>query len=66
MLKYATLSMRSGRVVQGVITGFKYLKETADQMHFAVTLSSRLALLSHTRRCAVWQNVSCRNWWSRS
>jgi len=58
MLKYATLSMRSGRVVQGIITGFKCLKETADQMHFAVTLSSRLALLSHTRRCAVWQNVS--------
>ncbi|EPN2806681.1 type VI secretion system Vgr family protein [Serratia marcescens] len=58
MLKYATLSMRSGRVVQGIITGFKHLKETADQTHFAVTLSSRLALLSHTRRCAVYQNVS--------
>ncbi|MCX8959052.1 type VI secretion system tip protein VgrG [Erwinia psidii] len=58
MLKYATLSMRSGRVVQGVITGFKYLKETADQTHFAVTLSSHLALLTHTRRCAVYQNVS--------
>ncbi len=50
--------MRSGRVVQGIITGFKHLKETADQTHFAVTLSSRLALLAHTRRCAVYQNVS--------
>ncbi|EWG64828.1 MULTISPECIES: type VI secretion system Vgr family protein [unclassified Enterobacter] len=58
MLKYATLSMRSGRVVRGIITGFKHLKDTADQTHFAVTLSSRLALLSHTRRCAVYQNVS--------
>lgn len=58
MLKYATLSMLSGRVVQGIITGFEVLKETVDQTHFAVTLSSRLALLSHTRRCAVWQNVS--------
>lgn len=58
MLKYATLSMLSGRVVQGIITGFEYLKETVDQTHFAVTLSSRLALLAHTRRCAVWQNVS--------
>ena len=58
MLKYATLSMRSGRVVQGIITGFEVLQETVDQTHFAVTLSSRLALLSHTRRCAVWQNVS--------
>lgn len=58
LLKYATLSMRSGRVVQGIITGFEHLKDTADQTHFAVTLSSRLALLSHTRHCAVWQNVS--------
>ncbi|EIY0669848.1 type VI secretion system tip protein VgrG [Salmonella enterica] len=58
ILKYATLSMRSGRVVQGIITGFKHLKETADQTHFAVMLSSRLALLTHTRHCAVYQNVS--------
>lgn len=58
MLKYATLSMLSGKVVQGIITGFEHLNETADQTHFAVTLSSRLALLAHTRRCAVWQNVS--------
>lgn len=58
MLKYAILSMLSGRVVQGIITGFEVLNETVDQTHFAVTLSSRLALLAHTRRCAVWQNVS--------
>ncbi|WP_256852683.1 type VI secretion system Vgr family protein [Pantoea sp. Fr+CA_20] len=58
MLKYATLGMLSGRVVQGIITGFEYLKDTVDQTHFAVTLSSRLALLTHTRRCAVYQNVS--------
>jgi len=58
MLKYATLSMLSGRVVQGIITGFEVLQETGDQTHFAVTLSSRLALLAHTRRSAVWQNVS--------
>ncbi|MGR7482757.1 type VI secretion system Vgr family protein [Klebsiella aerogenes] len=57
LLKYATLSMLSGRVVQGIITGFEHLNETADQTHFAVTLSSRLALLAHTRRCAVYQNV---------
>lgn len=58
MLKYATLSMLSGRVVQGIIIGFEILNETMDQTHFAVTLSSRMALLAHTRRCAVWQNVS--------
>ncbi|MGV3345352.1 type VI secretion system Vgr family protein [Enterobacteriaceae bacterium LUAb1] len=58
LLKYATLSMLSGKVVQGIITGFEVLSATADQTHFAVTLSSRLALLAHTRRCAVWQNVT--------
>lgn len=58
MLKYATLSMRSGRVVQGIITGVECLNQTADQTHFAVTLTSRLELLSHSRRCAVYQNVS--------
>jgi type VI secretion system secreted protein VgrG len=58
LLKYATLSMRSGRVVQGVITAFEWLGATADQTHYSVTLSSRLALLSHTRRCAVYQNLS--------
>ena len=35
MLKYATLSMLSGRVVQGIITGFEHLQETMDQAHFA-------------------------------
>ncbi|VED48979.1 Rhs element Vgr protein [Raoultella terrigena] len=58
LLKYATLSMLSGRVVQGVITEFEWLGTTADQMRYSVTLSSRLALLGHTRRCAVYQNLS--------
>lgn len=56
--KYATFRMRSGKTVEGVITGFEVLGTTADQSHYSVTLSSRLALLSHTRRCAVYQNVS--------
>jgi len=58
LLKYATLRMLSGREVQGVITAFTWLGSTADQTHYSVTLSSRLALLSHTRRCAVYQNLS--------
>lgn len=58
LLKYATLRMRSGKTVEGVITGFKVLGTNADQSHYSVTLSSRLALLNFTRRCAVWQNVS--------
>lgn len=56
--KYATFRMRSGKTVEGVITDFEVLGTTADQSHYSVTLSSRLALLSHTRRCAVYQNVS--------
>ncbi|WP_261644012.1 type VI secretion system Vgr family protein [Erwinia mallotivora] len=56
--KYATFRMRSGKTVQGVITGFDALGTTADQSHYSVTLSSRLALLSLTRRCAVWQDIS--------
>ncbi|ELY4003641.1 type VI secretion system tip protein VgrG [Cronobacter dublinensis] len=58
LLKYASLSMRSGRVVHGIITGFEWLGTTADQTHYAVTLTSRLALLNLTRRCAVYQNLS--------
>lgn len=58
LLKHATLSMLSGRVVQGIITAFEWLGTTADQTHYSVTLSSRLALLGQTRRCAVYQNLS--------
>jgi type VI secretion system secreted protein VgrG len=58
LLKYATLRMLSGREVHGVITGFEWLGTTDDQTHYSVTISSRLALLSHTRRCAVYQNLS--------
>lgn len=58
LLKYATLRMRSGREVHGVITAFAWLGSTVDQTHYSVTLSSRLALLSYTRRCAVYQNLS--------
>ncbi|EPE0990513.1 type VI secretion system Vgr family protein [Cronobacter sakazakii] len=58
LLKYASLKMLSGRVVYGVITRFEWLGTSADQTHYAVTLASRLALLSLTRRCAVYQNLS--------
>ncbi|HAV1831413.1 TPA: type VI secretion system tip protein VgrG [Enterobacter hormaechei subsp. steigerwaltii] len=58
LLKYATLRMRSGKVVHGVIAGFQTLGTTADQSRYSVTLSSRLALMAHTRRCAVYQNLS--------
>ncbi|ELY4775741.1 type VI secretion system Vgr family protein [Cronobacter turicensis] len=58
LLKYGNLSMLSGRVIYGVITRFEWLGTSADQTRYAVTLASRLALLSLTRRCAVYQNLS--------
>ncbi|WP_312229639.1 type VI secretion system tip protein VgrG [Pseudescherichia sp.] len=58
LLKYASLLMRHGRTVHGIITRFEWLGTSADQSHYAVTLSSRLHLLSLTRRCAVYQNLS--------
>ena len=58
LLKYASLLMRSGKNIHGVITGFEWLGRSRDQSHYAVTLSSRLSLMNLTRRCAVWQNLS--------
>jgi type VI secretion system secreted protein VgrG len=58
LLKYASLFMRSGKTLHGVITGFEWLGRSRDQSHYAVTLTSRLSLMNLTRRCAVWQNLS--------
>ncbi len=58
LLKFARFSLRNHKVVQGVITGLEWLSTNADQSHYAVTLASRLALLSRSRRCAIYQNVS--------
>lgn len=55
--KFATLRMRSGKKVEGIITGFEALGTSADQSLYAVRLESRLALLSHTRRCAIYPNT---------
>ena len=58
LMKYASLRMRAGREVHGVLTGLEWLSTNADQSHWRVTLESRLALLSRTRQCAVFQNQS--------
>lgn len=58
LMKYASLRMRAGRAVHGVLTGLEWLSTTADQSHWRVTLASRLALLSQTRQSAVFQNQS--------
>ncbi|QBX82650.1 type VI secretion system Vgr family protein [Citrobacter tructae] len=58
LLKYASLLMRNGKIVHGVITGFEWLGSSVDQRHFAITLTSRLSLMNLTRRCSVWQNRS--------
>ncbi|HCI4545517.1 TPA: type VI secretion system tip protein VgrG [Klebsiella quasipneumoniae subsp. quasipneumoniae] len=58
LLKYATLRMRSGKAVHGIITHLKWLSTTADQSHYLVVLSARLTLLQRTRQCRVYQNLS--------
>ncbi len=58
LMKYATLRMRSGKAVHGIITRLEWLFTTADQSHYQVELSSRLALLSRTRQCRIFQNQS--------
>ncbi|HHG8782702.1 type VI secretion system Vgr family protein [Enterobacter hormaechei subsp. hormaechei] len=58
LMKHATLRMRSGRAVHGIITRLEWLSTTADQSHYRVELTSRLALLSRTRQCRLFQNQS--------
>ncbi|MFZ4833755.1 type VI secretion system Vgr family protein [Rouxiella sp. Mn2063] len=58
LMKYASLRMRSGKTVHGILTRFEWLSTTADQSHYRVTLQSRLALLSRSRGCAIYQNQS--------
>lgn len=58
LMKYATLRMLSGKQVHGIVTGLKWLSTTKDQSRYQVILTSRLALLSHTRQCAVFQDLS--------
>ncbi len=57
-MKYASFRMRSGKKVHGVVTRLEWLSTTADQSHYRLTLSSRLALLEHTRQCRIFQNQS--------
>lgn len=58
LMKYASLRMRGGKNVYGIISCLERLSVSADQAHYRVTLTSRLALLSHTRQCALFQNQS--------
>ncbi|WP_435953146.1 type VI secretion system Vgr family protein [Dryocola sp. BD626] len=58
LMKFASLRMRSGKNVHGIITRLEWLSTTKDQSHYKATLSARLALLSYTHRCAVFQDLS--------
>ncbi|TKI02360.1 type VI secretion system Vgr family protein [Martelella alba] len=58
LLKPASFEMRGSKVVHGIITGFECLFTHADQSHYAINLESRLALLSRSRRCALYQHLS--------
>lgn len=58
LMKYASFRMRGGKTVHGRVTHLEWLSTSKDQSHYRLTLSSRLALLGHTRQCAVYQNQS--------
>ncbi|WP_334117777.1 type VI secretion system tip protein VgrG [Atlantibacter hermannii] len=58
LMKYASFRMSSGKKVHGVVTRLEWLSTTADQSHYRLTLSSRLALLGYTRQCRIFQNQS--------
>ena len=58
LMKYASLRMRSGKHVHGIITRLEWLSTSTDQSHYSLQLSSRLALLSYTRKSTVFQNQS--------
>ncbi|HBL4690706.1 type VI secretion system tip protein VgrG [Citrobacter sedlakii] len=58
LMKYASLRMRGGKNVHGMVTHLEWLSTSKDQSHYRLTLSSRLALLGYTRQCAVFQNQS--------
>ncbi|EAR5803748.1 type VI secretion system tip protein VgrG [Salmonella enterica] len=58
LMKYASFRMRSGKSVHGMVTRLEWLSTSKDQSHYRLTLSSRLALLEHTRQCAVFQSQS--------
>ncbi|MGL4861375.1 MAG: type VI secretion system Vgr family protein [Enterobacteriaceae bacterium] len=46
------------RKVHGVITHFKRLSTSRDEARYQVTLEPYLALLRHSRRCAIYQNLN--------
>ena len=58
LMKYASLRMRNGKNVHGIVTRLEWLSTSKDQSHYRLTLSSRLALLEYTRQCTVFQNQS--------
>ncbi|HFO3997478.1 TPA: type VI secretion system Vgr family protein, partial [Escherichia coli] len=58
LMKYASLRMRNGKNVHGIVTRLEWLSTSKDQSHYRLTLSSRLALLEYTRQCAVFLNQS--------
>jgi Rhs element Vgr protein len=58
LMKFASFRMLGGKVVHGIVTGMEWLSTTVDRSHYSVTLESRLALFSRTRRSAVFPDQS--------
>ncbi|MCZ6029276.1 contractile injection system protein, VgrG/Pvc8 family, partial [Escherichia coli] len=42
LMKYASLRMRNGKNVHGIVTRLEWLSTSKDQSHYRLTLSSRL------------------------
>lgn len=46
------------RVIQGVVSGFERLGTSADETHYILTLTPRLALLDRSHQNAIYQDMS--------
>lgn len=58
LMKHADLIMGDSRAIYGVITRCRWLSTNDGVSHYIITLESRLALFTRTRRCALYQNMS--------
>ncbi|OAT17626.1 VgrG family protein [Buttiauxella noackiae ATCC 51607] len=58
LMKFASFRMRDGKNVHGIITRLEWLSTNADESHYRITLESRLALFSRTRRSAIYSEQS--------
>ncbi|MDU6411248.1 MAG: contractile injection system protein, VgrG/Pvc8 family, partial [Yersiniaceae bacterium] len=58
LMKFADFTLGDRKTVYGIVTGMAWLGTSADESRYSLTLESRLALLAHSRGCAVYQQLS--------